>query len=111
MAEPGCIDLDHAGRAKRLQITIDATNNHEQAKHSSKRGGPENNIHHDRSRGSNQHRFFSADMVCNQPVDNLAASVREEHGRDDLAHLRTAESKLRADRFIGDRQVVPAHIK
>ena len=49
-------------------------------------------------------------MVRDQTIDNLPARVREERRRDDIAHLRPAESKLRADRFVGDGKIVAAHV-
>ena len=60
VAEPGGVDLHHAGRAEGLQIAVHAADGDEQAKHPRERRGAKQHVHHDRARRADQHGAFAS---------------------------------------------------
>ncbi len=46
-----------------------------------------------------------------QAVNDLAAGISEQRGRDDRADVRLAETELLRDRAVRDREVIPAEIE
>ena len=72
---------------------------------------PKSYIHHHRAGGTDEHGVFAAETIGEQAVDDLAARIGEQRGRDDRAHVCLAESELFADRTIRDRKIVAAHVE
>ena len=50
------------------------------------------------------------DHVDEQAVQRLAARIREQLRRDDLAHLRFRETELVADGLVREREIVAAEV-
>jgi hypothetical protein len=109
--EPRGVDLHHARSAEGLEVTVDATDGDEEAEQTREGGGAEREVHHHGAGRADQHRALAAQAIGEQAVDDLAARIREERGRDDRAHVALAEAELLAHRLVGERQVVPAHVE
>src|SRR5262249_2233640 len=69
------------------------------------------NVHADGSKRTDEHRAFPANFVRQQTVNDLAKSIGKKGCRDDLAHVRLGVMKFLANRFVGNRKIVPAHVE
>src|SRR5437763_643780 len=109
--EPGRVDFYHARRAEGLHVTVQASNGDKQTEHSRERSGTKKDVHDDCARRADEHRFFASDMVRQQSINDLPARIGEQCRGDDIAHLGAGEPELFADRLVGNREVVPAHVE
>src|SRR5262249_32886410 len=84
MSKPGGIDFYHAGRAKSLQITVHTSDGDEKTQRAREGSGSKKNVHHDGAGSANEHRPFASNPVGQQAINDLAASVSEQCGRNNV---------------------------
>ena len=109
--EPGGVDLDHAGRAEGLEISVHQPDQGEGAESAGEGSETENQVHRDRADGADEHGRAPPDAIAKQTVDQLPRAVGDRPRAQNSRDTGVIEAELLLHPGRGPAEVVAQHVE